>query len=275
MLPDVLTFEDTELEVIDRDGQVWLSGLQIGDALGYSDDKAVSHIYARNFDEFTDEMTCVVKLTTQGQIRDVRVFSLRGAHLLGMFARTERAKAFRRWVLDVLEGIADAPVEMPVPGLPASVNHRADHIVSASRSFSGLMRAAQALRLGHAQAARCANQATLRRTGVNLLAELGVTDEDLRQAEPPAPRRSAARSASSYQDSLEDQIALWLDAPEQADANTFTSQAILFGALGLPPKHKDIRSMQTRLGLIMGKLGWTRTRPGIGVDRLNLYVRPE
>lgn len=32
-----------------------------------------------------------------------RIFSLRGCHLVAMFARTPVAKAFRRWVLDVLD----------------------------------------------------------------------------------------------------------------------------------------------------------------------------
>ncbi|WP_354666697.1 P22AR C-terminal domain-containing protein, partial [Escherichia coli] len=32
-----------------------------------------------------------------------RVFSLRGAHLIAMFARTPVAKEFRRWVLDILD----------------------------------------------------------------------------------------------------------------------------------------------------------------------------
>lgn len=38
-----------------------------------------------------------------------RVFSLRGAHLIGMFARTAKAQAFRRWVLDILEQHQTAP----------------------------------------------------------------------------------------------------------------------------------------------------------------------
>jgi prophage antirepressor-like protein len=41
----------------------------------------------------------------------VRIFSLRGAYLLGMLARTPKAEAFRRWVLDVLEGITRAPAD--------------------------------------------------------------------------------------------------------------------------------------------------------------------
>ena len=42
-----------------------------------------------------------------GGLQQVRVFSLRGAHLLGMLARTEKAKEFRRWVLDVIESHND------------------------------------------------------------------------------------------------------------------------------------------------------------------------
>ena len=38
---------------------------------------------------------------------ETRIFSARGCHLIGMFARTDRAKAFRKWVLDVLDAIAD------------------------------------------------------------------------------------------------------------------------------------------------------------------------
>ena len=32
-----------------------------------------------------------------------RVFSLRGAHLVDMFARTSQGQKFRRWVLDLIE----------------------------------------------------------------------------------------------------------------------------------------------------------------------------
>ncbi|WHH50597.1 hypothetical protein QFA96_23025 [Pseudomonas sp. Ap32] len=60
-------------------------------------------LYRRHADEFTPTMTALVKMKTRGGEQEVRVFSLRGAHLLGMFARTERAKAFRRKVLDVLD----------------------------------------------------------------------------------------------------------------------------------------------------------------------------
>ena len=77
-------------------------------ALGYADDRSVSKIFQRNESEFTAKMTTVVKLTTNGinnskrQI-DTRIFSLRGCHLIAMFARTKVAQDFRKWVLDILD----------------------------------------------------------------------------------------------------------------------------------------------------------------------------
>lgn len=109
-----LTFRDTQFDITDRKGQPWLQSTQIASALGYASEDAVSRIYRRNSDEFTPCMTETVKLTVSGNLqKEVRIFSLRGAHLLAMFARTEVAKEFRRWVLDVLDGLAEAPVLRP------------------------------------------------------------------------------------------------------------------------------------------------------------------
>lgn len=55
----------------------------------------------------------------------VRIFSLRGCHLLAMFARTPVAKAFRRWVLDVIEQYGDrVPVERPISLTPSTPDDR-------------------------------------------------------------------------------------------------------------------------------------------------------
>ena len=98
-----LSFQSTQFDIIDRNGQPWLQSRQIASALGYVDEKSINRIYARNADEFTDSMSCGVKLTSKGQQREVRIFSLRGAHLIAMFSRTKVAKEFRKWVLDVLD----------------------------------------------------------------------------------------------------------------------------------------------------------------------------
>lgn len=98
-----LSFHDHNFSVVTHNNQIWLTAADIASALEYADDKSVLRIHARHADEFTDGMALVVNLTTKGVQRENRVFSLRGAHLIAMFARTPVAKEFRRWVLDVLD----------------------------------------------------------------------------------------------------------------------------------------------------------------------------
>ncbi|HFP9269707.1 TPA: P22AR C-terminal domain-containing protein [Klebsiella michiganensis] len=98
-----LSFHNTNFAYMEMGGQVWLTAAEVGQALEYADDKAVQRIYSRHADEFTAQMTVVVKLTTPSGKQESRVFSLRGAHLVAMFARTPKAKEFRRWVLDILD----------------------------------------------------------------------------------------------------------------------------------------------------------------------------
>lgn len=120
MTATALVFQNTQFDIVDRDNQPWLRSLQIAKALGYTDDKSIHRIYNRHSSEFTSGMTGVVKLTTPSGMQDVRIFSLRGDHLLGMFARTDKAKEFRKWVLDVLDGVVkSAPA--PAPALEPEV----------------------------------------------------------------------------------------------------------------------------------------------------------
>ncbi|MFZ4361965.1 MULTISPECIES: P22AR C-terminal domain-containing protein [Citrobacter freundii complex] len=106
-----LTFQNINFAYMEMAGQIWLTAAEVGQALGYSDDKAIHRLYRKHADEFTVNMTGVVKVTTPGGLQDSRVFSLRGAHLMGMFARTTVAKEFRRWVLDVLDReVAQSPI---------------------------------------------------------------------------------------------------------------------------------------------------------------------
>jgi hypothetical protein len=106
-----LNFNNVQFDIVDTLGQVWLKATQIGVALGYADDKAIQRLYSRNSDEFTESMTRVVKLTTVTGGKETRVFSLRGCHLIAMFARTTIAKQFRKWVLDVLDKETQSIIE--------------------------------------------------------------------------------------------------------------------------------------------------------------------
>ncbi len=103
---ETMVFKGTKIEMITRNGEVWLRGPQIGGALGYRDpSKKIAGLYGRHADEFTETMTAVIQLPTDGGMQKIRVFSLRGTHLLAMLARTDKAKEFRRWVLDILDAL--------------------------------------------------------------------------------------------------------------------------------------------------------------------------
>lgn len=111
---DKFIFDNIELKVVDHGGQPCMTLSEIAVALyGKGGDQSdapfdkgirqLNTLYRRHVDEFTPTMTALVKMRTRGGEQEVRVFSLRGAHLLGMLARTDRAKRFRRKVLDVLD----------------------------------------------------------------------------------------------------------------------------------------------------------------------------
>lgn len=103
-------FNNMELSVIILHGHYWLSSAEIAKALGYKKASFITQTYNRNQDEFTTDMTSTVKLPDNiagqnAEEKDTIIFSPRGCHLIGMITRTDRAKAFRRWTLDVLENL--------------------------------------------------------------------------------------------------------------------------------------------------------------------------
>lgn len=99
-----LTFHEVNLKPLpSNDHDVWISSTQIGLALGYANpETAITKLFNRKSDEFTSDMTRLVEVKTNGGIQQIRAFSLRGCHLIAVFARTAVAKEFRKWVLDVL-----------------------------------------------------------------------------------------------------------------------------------------------------------------------------
>lgn len=145
-----LSFREIQFDVVDRAGQPWLKLPQVADVLyGKGGDQTdgpfengirqVQKLYQRHASEFTDRMTALVELKTAGGLQQVRIFSLRGCHLLAMFARTPVAVEFRRWVLDVLDREVETrpvtPVALPL-GLQRRINQRAWALAQAS--FDGL-----------------------------------------------------------------------------------------------------------------------------------------
>lgn len=107
-----LSFNEVKFNpIVQCDGQIWLSSGELAQALDYKSVKSVSNLYNSNKDEFSDSMTQVIESVTSGNYKKKsRIFSLRGCHLIAMFARTDVAKAFRKWVLDILDKAVGQPV---------------------------------------------------------------------------------------------------------------------------------------------------------------------
>lgn len=66
-------------------------------------ERCVQKLYTNHADEFTPDMSFFTTIDTPGGKQQVRVFSLRGCHLLAMFSKTPVAKEFRKWILDLIE----------------------------------------------------------------------------------------------------------------------------------------------------------------------------
>lgn len=125
-LVPLLYFQNHSLTAVELDNEVWLPGAELARALGYPREDNVSRLYRRHADEFSPGMTRLAQLPLPGDLErqngvpnqniptrgrgnpapPARVFSLRGCHLIAMLARTPVAKAFRRWVLDILDALA-------------------------------------------------------------------------------------------------------------------------------------------------------------------------
>ncbi|MGP2362598.1 BRO-N domain-containing protein [Acinetobacter junii] len=98
-----LVFQSSTINPIHHnDDQIWVTASDLAKALGYKQENAVSKIFNRNVDEFTECMTQLVDNPRLPKL-GMRIFSLRGAHLIAMFSRTAVAKEFRKWVLDIIE----------------------------------------------------------------------------------------------------------------------------------------------------------------------------
>lgn len=136
-MTQALTFNEIAFSPVTHQNSLWIRAAELARALGFTREDKVAQIYQRHADEFTPDMTQLIEIVAEPQNKvpgnlgagRCRIFSLRGCHLLAMFARTPVAKQFRRWVLNVLDKLAEEeraktePVENPEQLSPA---HRSE-----------------------------------------------------------------------------------------------------------------------------------------------------
>ena len=123
-----LFFHNTTIQSVNHNKQIWITSSELVKLLQYKSTDSVTKIYNRNFDEFTRKMTETVKLTAPNNlIQTVRIFSLRGAHLSAMLAKTEIAKEVRKWLLDLADkeiGISETISLEQQQAIQQAVNER-------------------------------------------------------------------------------------------------------------------------------------------------------
>lgn len=115
-----LTFNEISFTPVTHQNSLWIRAVELAHALGYKRPDILTKLYTQNADEFTPDMTQVIEIVDNTESVfpvKARIFSLRGCHLLAMFARTPVAKAFRKWVLDVLDRLA-AEERAALPEVP-------------------------------------------------------------------------------------------------------------------------------------------------------------
>ena len=110
-----LSFNEVNFTPVQQNGQIWLTATELAyKALGYAKSDAVTQVYERNRDEFNSSMTLTLNLSVSKKSKNltkmIRIFSLRGCHLIAMFSKTDIAKQFRKWVLDILDREVGQPV---------------------------------------------------------------------------------------------------------------------------------------------------------------------
>ncbi|HBT3209163.1 TPA: hypothetical protein MBF87_003120 [Klebsiella pneumoniae] len=152
-------FHGVTLNPVENVTGVWLTSADIAKALGYKSTKSISNLFAQYEDEFSQGMTMVIESVTNGingstRRMKVRVFSLRGAHLIAMFARTPVAKEFRRWVLDILDReVAHSPIAKQFSDDElcslAWLWRASDIMLTACESVTPLLKVAEHRQAGH------------------------------------------------------------------------------------------------------------------------------
>lgn len=261
-------FEGRAVRVVeDEAGLPWFVALDVCECLGIRNNRdAVARL---DEDERSD--VAITDTSSNGvvQSRSVQAVTEPGVYKLCFGSRKPEAKRFVRWLThdllptlrrtgryDMAEGQGTEPEPPPMPLAP---QHRADVLVSASRSFAALARTGRTLRMGHARALAAANAATLRATGVDLIAELDAADL-LMDAGPAALGHDGSGADLA-------KVSAWLEGRAEV-----TTREVIAGALDGNP---DDRSLQMRTAALMRTLGWRNIQVRRGLARHRVYQRRE
>ena len=259
-MSQALTFNNVTLTPIPHQNSLWIRSVELARALGYSDESSVGRIYKRNAEEFTPEMTQVIEISdTVNLTVPSRIFSLRGCHLVAMFARTPVAKAFRRWVLDVLDKLdaeqhaaLSSPAADDFTGTVSPLSKRTD---PERKQLTAIINTWVGMAPIHYASARAQVNAHFGVTGVDKL-----TVEQVKEAirwvqakidalPAPAPAAALPSTPSAAADEAEDHLAAIREHIRQIHRHE--EALFLLARKALPPIRtaQDMYSPARRMGL--------------------------
>lgn len=159
---------------------------------------------------------------------------------------------YRHWHGDAKQ---QAPVSFPRRG-------EADAVVDANRMFQAYMRTAGSFKLPLHRIARLANERVRSRSGIDIMADLGVDPLELAPSSGTVPRAVSTRAASDP----------WRAVVEQwcADQQETNAALVLAGTKLADPLDK---AALWRVGIIMTDLGYNPQRHTIQTPSGRIWVR--
>jgi len=190
------------------------------------------------------------------QWRDVYFLNEPQATLLITFMRnSEIVVRFKVALVKAFFAMRD---RLDVPPAPTfqPMDHGADMLVSADRTFRAMLRTCRAAGLRLPQALGRANEVTRRRTGIDILAEIDLIPE-----EQPMAR----------EDMLDEQLTRYLDAV--AEGEPITVREIVIALFGADVDATQYRARATRLGILLQRRGYRKRRLH-AYGRPHIYERP-
>lgn len=247
-MSQALCFNDVQFEIISRNGQPWITARQLSQALGYAREDSVLKIYERNKEEFSSMMSATVKMTVGLTEVVARIFSMRGCHLVGMLSRTPVAKAFRKWVLDVLDRLA-AEERAALPSSDTLTPEQQAHLQAIVAAKAGMVPASHRRRAFQEIWARFNNNFQIARYAQLPPARIGEAVEYLVSMEVKAAKALPPSPGSNLQQSRPTPAPIWNRA---ADLTTIPPEVA-----NLPDTRRLFKDIQRAADCLAPSENWT------------------
>lgn len=246
-----LTFNEISFTPVTHQNSLWIRAVELAHALGYKRPDILTKLYTQNADEFTPDMTQVIEIVDNTESVfpvKARIFSLRGCHLLAMFARTPVAKAFRKWVLDVLDRLA-AEERAALPSSDTLTPEQQAHLQAIVAAKAGMVPASHRRRAFQEIWARFNNNFQIARYAQLPPARIGEAVEYLVSMEVKAAKALPPSPGSNLQQSRPTPAPIWNRA---ADLTTIPPEVA-----NLPDTRRLFKDIQRAADCLAPSENWT------------------